>query len=400
MSAVKLVDVPVVVAEDANARASPLRIMLAAATGCVAAAALLQQARPGVDPVPPLAVALMNMTRARIPVRRRESFGVHYATPSVLAYLLQAPCNVRSLVMMVTTVSEVEQLGATLCVLRPDHFQVRHIRLKCRIRTAEPDALLRQLLTRPFGGLRCVRHLELLLDSGACPAGAIDGSALFAHAAQLRRLELSGDVAHGFCGAVDWTPMGSLRAIGTRSTITAHNAPRTVGRASALTRFTMPDSVRTLEPEFLTCCRALSSVHFSAALRACPDGLCTACPALTAIDLRHCHSLTRLGNSFARGCKLLVSVLLPDSVATVGRCLLSYCGRLERFAMPAALTALGPQAFQMAGVRRIDFSRCRCAALVDGAVRGRVAVPRRPRAGVPSRAARRGLARHVGRRRT
>jgi hypothetical protein len=350
---------------------TPLRVMLAAAAGCVAAAALLQQARPGVDAVPALAIALMNMTRARVPVGRRESFGAfdNLCAQSVLAYLLQAPCNVRSLVMVVSTVPEIEQLGAMLRVLRPDHFQVRHIRFVVKIRTPEPDAVLHQLLTRPFDGLRRVRHLELHFQNAHSANGAVDAGALFAHAAQLRRLDLS-FVSRAFAGEVDWSPMTRLRAIGSatpREPAPSQMRQRVyVDKNDRMTRFVMPDSVTQLELPLVKQCSALRSIHFAAALRALPAGCCAASAELTAIDLSHCRSLTRIGGNFARGCKRLASVLLPDSLASIGACFLAVCPALQECAMPAALTELGSGAFGGSGVRRIDLSRCTCSDFVHG----------------------------------
>jgi hypothetical protein len=301
--------------------------------GSLAVSAVADEHRCGHDPVPVIALLLLNLTGAR---RAAPTIDQSAADPSdflpesaalpnpvtaamAIECLARAPFNARSICFGNLTGAEVDAVAAAL-QREPHHHQVR--------------------------------ELSLQLTGPSQPAALAGLAAALLGARSLRVLTVACDQA-GWNVPVLWTASASLRSVWVSSNANADTMD--LSSLQQLRRCSMGGTLRWGGENLV-----LGSIVFAGALRRI--GCVCAFPALAVLDLSHCAALRRLDGGFAAGCNNLHTLRLPDCLADIGDHFAARATALRGVALPRKLLRLGHNALSQshynAACADVDISGC------------------------------------------
>jgi hypothetical protein len=113
---------------------------------------------------------------------------------------------------------------------------------------------------------------------------------------------------------------------------------------SELTSIVIPNSVTTIEIDVFSHCNKLTSVKLGNSLKVIGNGAFFACNKLTSIIFPD-NSLTRIYERAFMDCVNLVSVIIPNSVTSIGSYAFCQCFKLDSLTIGSSVSSIGASAF-------------------------------------------------------
>ena len=110
------------------------------------------------------------------------------------------------------------------------------------------------------------------------------------------------------------------------------------------TSFTVPSTVKELDPYAFTNCTTLKQITICEGITALKEGVFYGCAALETVNLP--ASLIQIGDYAFTGCKHLSAISLPNGLQQIGYRAFENCSNLKSVTFPASVTFVGELAFR------------------------------------------------------
>ena len=119
---------------------------------------------------------------------------------------------------------------------------------------------------------------------------------------------------------------------------------------SSLTSINIPESVTSIGSDAFSGCSSLTSIIIPESVTSVGRGVFYGCSALTKVEI-FCsissfpHSTSDFYHGFFEGCSSLTSIIIPESVISIGERAFYNCSSLTSISIPESVTSIGERAF-------------------------------------------------------
>lgn len=113
-----------------------------------------------------------------------------------------------------------------------------------------------------------------------------------------------------------------------------------------LVTMTLPSKLKTIGEYAFTGCNALTDLSIPASVTDIGAYAFSGCNSVLTLTFADGINLTKLENNVYYGLESLKSVVIPDSVVSIGSCAFDYCTSLESVTIPYGVTSIGGEAFE------------------------------------------------------